>query len=174
MTLGGDGPNVRDAEDGAAAAVGSRRPPAAAAAAGGGGNDSGSPEPRLGRQQQPAGAPQQPTATARARGGEDETASDNFVAKVGDYVQEAFRFGAGVASSGELWGKSRDEDAAEWREEGEQEEEEHQMKVMFREQLPMPFELAMLEVMLQEVSETVSRGNGSKQQQQYLQQHRIC
>ncbi|CAM9735136.1 unnamed protein product, partial [Ectocarpus sp. 8 AP-2014] len=43
-------------------------------------------------------------------------------------------------------------------EEEEEEEEEHrQMKVMFREQLPMPFELAMLEVMLQEVCTSYHR-----------------
>ncbi|CAN0560210.1 unnamed protein product, partial [Ectocarpus sp. 12 AP-2014] len=162
--LGGDGPSVRGEGDGAAAAaaVGSRRPAAAAvaaaaAAAGGGGNDSSSPETRLGLQ---PGAPQTSTATARTREEGDESAADKLAAKVGDYVQEAFRFGAGVASSEELWGKNRDKDAAALQEEGEEEEEQeehHQMKVMFREQLPMPFELAMLEVMLQEVCTSYHR-----------------
>ncbi|CAM9897862.1 unnamed protein product, partial [Ectocarpus sp. 12 AP-2014] len=109
--LGGDGPNARGEQDGAAAAaaVGSGRPAAAAAAAaaGGGGNDSSSPETRLGVQPS-AGAPQTSTATARTREEGDESAADKLAAKVGDYVQEAFRFGAGVASSEELWGKNRD------------------------------------------------------------------
>ncbi|CAM9782580.1 unnamed protein product, partial [Ectocarpus fasciculatus] len=156
-TLCGDGPNVRGEEDGAAAtAVGSKRPSpaAAAAAAGGEENDSSSPKPGLDLQQS-AGAPQQSTATAKTK--EDESAADNFAAKLGDYVQEAFRFGAGVASSEELWGKGRGEDAAARQEEEEEEEEHHQMKVMFREQLPMPFELAMLEVMLQEVCTSYHR-----------------
>lgn len=74
----------------------------------------------------------------------DESRSD-IASRIGEYVG-AFRFG-GRRGDGE------EEDAEDNEEEGfnVKETHEHQMKVMFKEQRPMPFELAMLEAMLQEV-----------------------
>lgn len=69
--------------------------------------------------------------------------SPDIVSRLGEYVS-AFGFGRGVGEDGEA--------GAELEEEVVAVPEDHQMKVMFREQRPMPFELAMLEAMLQEVS----------------------
>lgn len=67
----------------------------------------------------------------------------------GAYV-EALGFGEGQGGNG------GDVDGAREREE-EEDAQEHQMKEMFKEQRPMPFELAMLEAMLQEVRGGINR-----------------
>lgn len=72
--------------------------------------------------------------------------ADAVVSKVGGYIGEfalGRRGGHGKGGGKEAGGDPREEE----------EVREHQMKVMFREQQPMPFELAMLEAMLQEVRE---------------------
>lgn len=72
-----------------------------------------------------------------------ENDSRGFVSKLGEYAEALGFRGADDGGGGD---------------EKEQEHvQEHQLKVMFREQRPMPFELAMLEVMLQEVSEVSKR-----------------
>lgn len=70
--------------------------------------------------------------------------ADAVVSKVGGYLGGFALRGRGG------YGKGDGEEAGGDRR-GEEEVREHQMKVMFREQQPMPFELAMLEAMLQEV-----------------------
>lgn len=84
-----------------------------------------------------------------ATGGGERAAYSGMVSRFGAYV-EALGFGGGQEGNGGDVERSRDG--------GEKEDaQEHQMKVMFREQQPMPFELAMLEAMLQEVRVAVKR-----------------
>lgn len=85
-----------------------------------------------------------------ATGGGKRAAYSGMASRFGAYV-EALGFGGGQGGSG---------GDVEGAREGEEEEDaqENQMKVMFREQQPIPFELAMLEAMLQEVRGTVKRG----------------
>ena len=86
-------------------------------------------------------------AAAAAERTTEESPADTIATKLGEYVEEALRFGAGVGGYADRGGEGEGKA-------GEEEEDDpqvHQMKVMFREQQPMPFELAMLEAMLQEV-----------------------
>lgn len=79
-------------------------------------------------------------------GGGDREEFSGMASRFGAYV-EALGFGGGQEGhGGDVDGEEEEKDV-----------QEHQMKVMFREQRPMPFELAMLEAMLQEVRGAVKR-----------------
>lgn len=86
--------------------------------------------------------------TASPAASAEGSSRGNIATKLGEYVEEALRLSSGVG-----WSARGVEDGGggEEKEEREAQAEHQQMKVMFREQLPMPFELAMLEAMLQEV-----------------------
>lgn len=125
----------------AAAGVAAAKASAAAAAIAGGGDSpeiESSQQPPAIREGTRVDSQQQTTTTT---GDEDQSTADKLAEKLGEYVEGALRFGAGTGAL----------DGEEGAEKEEEETQEHQMKVMFREQLPMPFELAMLEAMLQEV-----------------------
>eukprot|EP00903_Cladosiphon_okamuranus_P018958 g17435.t1 len=91
------------------------------------------------------------TAAATGAAAEGESPADTIAAKLGEYMEEALRFGAGVGGYADrgVEGEGGDEK--------EEDPQVHQMKVMFREQQPMPFELAMLEAMLHEVCTSYHR-----------------
>eukprot|EP00904_Undaria_pinnatifida_P005987 jgi/Undpi1/2518/HiC_scaffold_13.g05897.m1 len=79
-------------------------------------------------------------------GGGDREEFSGMASRFGAYV-EALGFGGGQEGhGGDVDGEEEEKDV-----------QEHQMKVMFREQRPMPFELAMLEAMLQEVCTSYHR-----------------
>lgn len=73
-----------------------------------------------------------------------ETERSGIVSRIGDYVGKL-----GFGKSGRMDENHEDNEV----DKEIDDIQEHQMKVMFREQRPMPFELAILEAMLHEVSE---------------------
>ncbi|CAM9631480.1 unnamed protein product [Pylaiella littoralis] len=102
------------------------------------------------------------------RGGGSQPAAEEYfpaaagggtvATKIEKYVEGAFRFGSG-GHADERTGQEKGEQEEEEEEEEEEEDDaqQYQIKVMFKEQLPMPFELAMLEAMLEEVCTSYHR-----------------
>lgn len=79
---------------------------------------------------------------------ETKNSDGSVVSKWNEYASRAFGF-----ATASRWGGRKSEGAGTGVNNDKKEVLEHQMKVMFKELPPMPFELAMLEAMLQEVRE---------------------
>lgn len=113
-------------------------------------NDSGNAAVAASSTTSPASARSDMQGVISSRGqgstsvGGRETERSGIVSRIGDYVGKL-----GFGKSGRIDENPEDKEV----DKETDDVQEHQMKVMFREQRPMPFELAILEAMLHEVSE---------------------